>query len=161
MAENEGDKVVTADSPLGVQVVDVPSDNSGGTGDTIASGAVVGVVSSTSDLPTAGELRADGYQIDENIKDDERPTAYAADRLVSADDELAVQIVEPPNHSSGDAPRSGLQVPDVGDTSTPEGPPAQAAVKDEWVTYAVSEGADEAEAKKRTKAQLIEQYGKE
>lgn len=39
------------------------------------------------------------------------------------------------------------------------GPPAKSATKGEWVAYAVSQGADEAEAEKTTKDELISAYG--
>lgn len=38
-------------------------------------------------------------------------------------------------------------------------PPAQSAPKVDWVAYAVSQGADYAEAEATTKADLITQYG--
>lgn len=37
--------------------------------------------------------------------------------------------------------------------------PAKSASKEEWVAYAVAQGADEAEAKKATKDDLIQAYG--
>lgn len=38
-------------------------------------------------------------------------------------------------------------------------PPAKVAPKADWVDYAVSRGADEAEAESLTKAELVELYG--
>lgn len=43
----------------------------------------------------------------------------------------------------------------------PAGRPPQAAAKDAWVAYAVSCGAEQADADAATKAALIEQYGKD
>ena len=40
-----------------------------------------------------------------------------------------------------------------------ETPPAESALKGEWVDYAVSRGVPRDEAEAMTKAQLIEQYG--
>ncbi|MFJ7337876.1 hypothetical protein ACIQUU_32085 [Streptomyces sp. NPDC101116] len=37
--------------------------------------------------------------------------------------------------------------------------PARSAHKADWIVYAVAQGADEADADKATKEQLIEQYG--
>lgn len=42
-------------------------------------------------------------------------------------------------------------------TSAVDGPPAQSAVKDEWVTYAQTQGYDPDEG--ATKQQLIDRYG--
>lgn len=42
---------------------------------------------------------------------------------------------------------------------TPAEPPAQNAVKAEWVDYAVSQGADRADAEAQTKEDLIKAYG--
>lgn len=41
----------------------------------------------------------------------------------------------------------------------PAGPPAKSASKADWVAYAVAQGADEAEAEKTTKDELISAYG--
>ncbi len=43
----------------------------------------------------------------------------------------------------------------------PAGPPAKSAPKADWVAYAVAQGADEAEAEKTTKDELISAYGGE
>ncbi|MDT9688191.1 hypothetical protein Q5762_07445 [Streptomyces sp. P9(2023)] len=43
----------------------------------------------------------------------------------------------------------------------PAGPPAKSASKGDWVAYAVAQGADEAEAEKTTKDELISAYGGE
>lgn len=47
------------------------------------------------------------------------------------------------------------------DAQPPEAvePPAKVANKPEWVAFAVSQGADEAEAESLTKTELIELYG--
>ncbi|MCX5362881.1 hypothetical protein OG864_29725 [Streptomyces sp. NBC_00124] len=47
-------------------------------------------------------------------------------------------------------------------TETEDGPataPARSASKAEWIAYAVSQGADQADAEQLTKEQLTEQYG--
>lgn len=41
----------------------------------------------------------------------------------------------------------------------PAGPPAKSAAKAEWVAWAVVQGADQAEAEKATKDDLISAYG--
>ncbi len=48
---------------------------------------------------------------------------------------------------------------DDGDEDEAEGPPPHAALKEEWVDYAVEQGADREEAEAMTKADLIEEYG--
>jgi hypothetical protein len=53
---------------------------------------------------------------------------------------------------------SALGLP-PGTTISEGGPPAKTALKDEWVAYAVSKGADEAEADGLTKPELIDLYG--
>lgn len=40
-----------------------------------------------------------------------------------------------------------------------DGPPAKVAAKAEWVAFAVSQGANEAEAEALTKQELVELYG--
>lgn len=46
-----------------------------------------------------------------------------------------------------------------GGGDVPSGPPAKSAVKDEWIAYAVSQGADQAEATAKNKDELIAEYG--
>lgn len=43
--------------------------------------------------------------------------------------------------------------------SDSDGPPGKTALKEEWVAYAVSKGADEAEANALNKPDLIDLYG--
>jgi hypothetical protein len=59
-----------------------------------------------------------------------------------------------------DDPSSGWQCEAVPEPAPPAGRPPQAADKAAWVAYAVTCGADQAEAEGATKAALIEQYGK-
>lgn len=57
-----------------------------------------------------------------------------------------------------DSPVEGgnARVPDNGDEDSA---PAKSALKEEWVKYAVSQGASEDEANDSTKEELIEKYG--
>lgn len=41
----------------------------------------------------------------------------------------------------------------------PAGPPAKSAAKAEWIAWAVAQGADQADAEKATKDELITIYG--
>lgn len=50
-------------------------------------------------------------------------------------------------------------VPADDDPDGPGGAPAKSATKDEWVAYAVSQGAAQADAEAQTKEQLIAEYG--
>lgn len=54
----------------------------------------------------------------------------------------------------------GNMVVEVDDGSVSEGgPPAKTALKEDWVAFAVSKGADEAEANALNKPDLIDLYG--
>ncbi|MFF9910622.1 hypothetical protein [Streptomyces sp. NPDC013457] len=55
-------------------------------------------------------------------------------------------------------PASGWRVV-AEEPPAPAGPPAKSASKGDWVAYAVSQGADQAEAEKATKDDLISAYG--
>ncbi|WP_147979897.1 hypothetical protein [Streptomyces sp. MS191] len=55
-------------------------------------------------------------------------------------------------------PASGWRAVAV-EPPAPAGPPAKSAAKAEWVAWAVAQGADEAEAEKTTKDELISAYG--
>jgi hypothetical protein len=46
-----------------------------------------------------------------------------------------------------------------GEPASVGGPPAKTALKEEWVAWAVSKGADEAEANALNKPDLIDLYG--
>lgn len=62
-----------------------------------------------------------------------------------------------------DDPSSGWRIEDVPEPvadQPPAGRPPQAADKAAWVDYAVSQGADRAEAEGATKVALIDTYGK-
>jgi hypothetical protein len=51
-------------------------------------------------------------------------------------------------------------VDDLGETAAPgDGPPAQTALKADWVAFAVSQGADPEGAEGSTKQELIDLYG--
>lgn len=61
-----------------------------------------------------------------------------------------------------DDPSSGWRVEDEPEpAAAPAGRPPQAAAKDAWVAYAVSCGAEQADADAATKAALIDRYGKD
>jgi hypothetical protein len=47
----------------------------------------------------------------------------------------------------------------VSGTASDDGPPAKTAPKADWVTFAVSKGADADEAEALTKQELVELYG--
>lgn len=55
-------------------------------------------------------------------------------------------------------PESGWRVVAT-EPPAPAGPPAKSAAKAEWVSWAVAQGADEAEAEASTKTDLIDAYG--
>lgn len=62
----------------------------------------------------------------------------------------------PKTHPGDGSEDAGDNVDDVDG----DGPiPAKSALKDEWVTYAVSQGADQTEAEASTKDDLIATYG--
>lgn len=78
-------------------------------------------------------------------------------------DQLARGAVTPADGSEG-AAESILSTDDdteVAPDDAPDGPPAKSASKAEWVAYAVTQGADAADADELKKDDLIEAYGQE
>lgn len=69
--------------------------------------------------------------------------------------ELVGGEAEPSIDGDGDGPGDGDGSGDSGGVTRPK----DNAPKPDWVAYAVSKGADEAEATKATQKQLIELYG--
>jgi len=56
--------------------------------------------------------------------------------------------------------RDDDESPQTEETETgPATAPARSASKAEWIAYAVTQGADQADAEQLTKEQLTEQYG--
>lgn len=73
--EAQGDETVTDTDPKAVILVDKPA---------------------SAEPATAKELRDKGYPIADSVGDDEVPTSYATDAVVSADDDKAViEVVVP------------------------------------------------------------------
>lgn len=69
----------------------------------------------------------------------------AAGESVDVDSDLGARLLEQPGNWSSRAGGSAG--------------PAKSASKDEWVAFAVSKGADPADAEASTKDELIETYG--
>ena len=67
----------------------------------------------------------------------------------SVDDDLAALM------AAEEAP----ETPQEAAQEAPAGPPAQSALKADWVDHAVSQGMDPAEAADSTKDALVEQFG--
>lgn len=55
--------------------------------------------------------------------------------------------------------RSDAPAPEAEEETEDDGAPAKSALKEEWVEYAVSQGADREEAESSTKDDLIATYG--
>lgn len=101
----EIDRDLLADTPeaQGDEVITDPDDPN----------AVV-AISTPGDLPTAKDLREKGYDIPEDADDDKPVIRYDADRVVSADDEKAVQEVELATNATRDDDRTALEI--IGDS---------------------------------------------
>lgn len=83
---------------------------------------------------------------------------HVAERVQPADGSEDAQRLA----ALADDPSSGWRVEDEPEpAAAPAGRPPQAAAKDAWVAYAVSCGAEQADADAATKAALIDRYGKD
>lgn len=106
------------------------------------------------EIPDPGPLKADSFvdvvDANGNLLPDPVPEHWIGTDLVAPGVKKAPRGAREKQSSGTGAGSGGGGGPEV---------PAKSASKEDWVAYAVSQGAAEADANAATKEQLIDQYG--